>query len=80
LTCGLFCGIGLFAITWWIILWDGPSAKVTVIGLVYRGYSLTPVGSLAGLIWGLVDGAIGGAIFAWAHNLLARRFTTGPAA
>ena len=71
LACGLVWGIGLFVLTWWVILFDGASGDPTVIGRVYRGYSLSPLGSLVGLIWGLVDGAIGGAVFAWVYNLFA---------
>lgn len=29
---------------------------------------------LIGTLWGLADGAIGGALFAWLYNLFARRF------
>jgi len=72
ITCGLLLGLGLFFVTWWIIMLDGPSDRVTVIGQIYRGYGLNAAGSLAGLIWGLVDGAIGGAIFAWLYNFLAK--------
>jgi len=67
-TFGLFIGISLFIITWWIILLDGPSDAPTFIGKIYRGYSLTPSGSLIGLLWGLIDGSITGAIFAWVYN------------
>lgn len=67
-TFGLFIGISLFIITWWIILLDGPSDTPTFIGKIYRGYSLTPSGSLIGLLWGLIDGSITGAIFAWVYN------------
>jgi hypothetical protein len=73
LACGLIWGIGLCAITWWVILFDGASADPTFIARVYRGYSLTPSGSLIGLAWALADGLIGGAVFAWLYNLLARR-------
>lgn len=69
--CGLVWGIGLFLITWWIILFDGASAEPTIIGQVYRGYRISPAGSLIGLAWALVDGCIGGAIFAWIYNRLA---------
>jgi membrane associated rhomboid family serine protease len=31
------------------------------------------VGSLIGLAWGLLDGLIGGAIFAWLYNRLAAK-------
>ena len=72
ITCGLLMGLGLFLATWWIIILDGPSDRVTFIGQIYRGYGLNAAGSFAGLIWGLVDGAIGGAIFAWLYNFLAR--------
>ena len=65
---GLVWGISLFAITWWIILLEGSSNTSTFIGKFYLGYNLTPIGSIIGFIWGLVDGAIGGAIFAWLYN------------
>ncbi|MCK4577804.1 MAG: bacteriophage holin [Candidatus Marinimicrobia bacterium] len=69
LACGLLCGLGLLFITWWIILFEGPSGDVTMIGRVYRGYNISVGGSFIGLLWGLVDGAIGGAIFAWLYNI-----------
>ncbi|MBU8932369.1 MAG: bacteriophage holin [candidate division Zixibacteria bacterium] len=71
LTCGLVWGCGLLCITWWIMLFEGVSCDQTLIGQVYRGYDISPVGSLVGLLWGLVDGFIGGAIFAWLYNRLA---------
>jgi hypothetical protein len=75
LTAALVCGLGLFLLTWWVILFEGASGVKTIIGLVYRGYSMSPLGSLIGLVWGFVDGLIGGAIFAWLYNLLAARFS-----
>jgi hypothetical protein len=73
LACGLFWGIGLFVLTWWIIAFEGATGDMTLIGRVYRGYSISPVGSIIGLIWGLVDGVVAGAIFAWLYNLIAGR-------
>ena len=76
-TAALVWGIGLFIMTWWIITIDGSSADPTFLGQIYRGYSITPVGIFVGLAWGVVDGAIGGAIFAWVYNfLVTRRMTT----
>ncbi|MFC1497928.1 bacteriophage holin [Verrucomicrobiota bacterium] len=72
LTCGIIWGLGLFLLTWWIIAFDGTGESV-VIARVYRGYSITPMGSVIGLIWALADGLIGGAIFAWLYNLIASR-------
>jgi hypothetical protein len=73
LTCGLVWGVGILLITWWIIAWDGVSGDVTFLGRVYRRYSISPLGSVIGLVWGLADGAIGGAIFAWVYNFFAAR-------
>jgi len=73
LTCGLVWGLGLFCLTWWIIAFDGATGEVTFIGRVYRGYAISPGGSLVGAIWAFFDGAIGGAIFVWLYNTLAIR-------
>ena len=70
LSCGLIWGLGLFLVTWWVILLDGASGEVTWLGHVYRGYSISPVGSVIGGAWGFVDGAIGGAILAMVYNKL----------
>jgi hypothetical protein len=70
LTCGIIAGLGLFVITWWIILYEGATGEPTMIGMVYRGYSISPLGSLVGLAWGFVDGIVGGIIFAWLYNKL----------
>lgn len=74
LSCGLLWGFGLLCITWWIIAFGGATGEPTLIGRVYRGYSISPGGSLIGLAWGLPDGMIGGAIFAWIYNLLVVAF------
>lgn len=77
LACGLLWGIGLFVLTWWIIAFDGATAEITLIGKLYRGYRITPVGSIVGLAWGFFDGLIGGAIFAWLYNFLSTKLKTG---
>ncbi len=71
LSCGLIWGLGILALTWWIIALDGATAERTFLGSIYRGYNISPVGSIIGLVWGLADGAIGGEIFAWLYNRLA---------
>lgn len=70
ITCALIAGLGLFFVTWWIILFDGASGDVTFIGRIYRGYNISPLGSIFGLVWGFVDGLIGGFIFSWLYNLI----------
>jgi hypothetical protein len=76
LTAALLWGFGLFLITWWIILMDGASGAVTLIGKVYRGYSISAAGSLIGFAWAFVDGLIGGALFAWLYNFLTGKVKT----
>jgi hypothetical protein len=73
LACAVIWGLGLFVLTWWIIAFDGATGDPTIIGRVYRGYTISPLGSFIGLVWGLVDGLLGGAIFAWLYNVLAGR-------
>ncbi len=73
--CALIWGVGVFLATWWIILFEGPTEDPTFIGRVYRGFSVTAAGSLVGLVWGLADGLIVGALFAWLYNRLGERFS-----
>ena len=78
LTCGLLWGLGVFFVTWWIIAFDGQSAEANFINRVYRGYTMTTVGSFIGLAWGFFDGLVGGVIFAWLYNKLAGKKNPAP--
>ncbi len=71
LACGLVFGFGLFFLTWWIIAFEGVTGDPTWVGRIYRGYTLSPVGSVIGLCWAFADWTIGGAIFAWLYNSIA---------
>ncbi|MCK4752199.1 MAG: bacteriophage holin [Planctomycetes bacterium] len=70
LACGLLWGLGLCLLTWWIIAFEGATGEVTMIGRLYKGYTISPIGSVIGLGWGFLDGFLGGLIFAWLYNLL----------
>jgi len=74
LTCAIVWGVGLFLLTWWIMLFDGATGDATWLGSIYRGYGISPIGSVIGLSWGLIDAGICGAIFAWLYNTIASRF------
>ena len=83
LASGLIWGLGLFALTWWIIAFEGSEAaaqRESFIGLVYRGYSISAKGSFIGLAWGFLDAFVGGLIFAWLYNVLAARLGGGKSA
>lgn len=68
IACGLTWGLGVFFLTWWIILFDGSTHEILFLGRIYHGFNISPAGSIIGLIWALADGAIAGAIFAWLYN------------
>jgi len=79
MTCALWWGFSLFVLTWWVI-WNGAAGGApTLLERIYIGYAFTPVGSVIGLAWGLVDGFVGGIIFAWLYNLLGAKLSTGRA-
>lgn len=71
---GLLWGVGVFCLAWWIIAFDGITGEVTMLGRIYRGFNISPIGSLIGFVWAFADGAIGGAIFALLYNFFAARF------
>ncbi len=74
-TGGILWGLGLFCITWWVIFFEGQTSDPTWLGSLYRGYNISATGSLIGLGWGLLDGLIGGAVFAWLYNFMCDKFT-----
>ncbi len=75
LTCGILWGAGLFSLTWWVMAFEGPSKKPTGLSRLYRGYTISPRGSLIGLVWGFFDAFFGGLSFAWLYNELTSHFT-----
>jgi len=78
-TCALVWGLGVFALAWWVIAFDGTGGTVPLLGLMYRGFTFTPMGSVIGLLWALPDGLLLGALVAWLYNRLGAA-TSRPAA
>lgn len=70
---GLVWGFGLLILTWWIMLFEGATKEKTIIGKVYRGYEISPRGSLIGLVWGFVDAFVGALAFGWLYNCIVER-------
>ena len=71
MTLGILWGAAVFGGTWWIIAFDGAANDPTWLGRIYRGYSVSPAGSLIGLLWAVPDGLLAGALVAWLYNLFA---------
>ena len=72
LTTGIFGAATMFLLAWWLIIIGNAEGPTTLFERMYIGYSFTPLGSVIGAVWGFIDFAIGGAIFAWLYNLINR--------
>ncbi len=73
---GLFWGLGVFLLTWWLLLTRNTHGRRSrfgdLIGRVYPGYRVSPEGSVIGLLWGFVDGLAAAGIFGLLYNLFAK--------
>ena len=67
----IWWGVGIFLGTWWVIAMSGATGEPTFLARLYIGYEISPLGSVIGLVWGVVDALIAGAIFAWLYNTIA---------
>jgi len=68
LACAIIWAFGVFFMTWWLIAFEGTTHEPTFLGQIYRGYNISPLGSIIGSIWGFFDAGIGGAVLAWLYN------------
>jgi hypothetical protein len=73
LACGLVWGFGVFCLAWWVMAFEGATGDLMVLGHIYRGFNISPLGSVIGLVWALFDGFGGGALFALVYNLFVRK-------
>lgn len=74
LAAGVVWGVNWFILTWWMILFEGVTHEVTLLGRWYRGFTVSPVGSLVALGYGFVDGFMIGLLLAWLYNKLVPYF------
>ena len=76
LAVGLTWGAAIFLVAAANLIWPGfGRAFLEILASVYPGFRPgTGAGStVTGALYGLVDGVIGGAVFAWLYNLLSSR-------
>ena len=68
---GITCGLGIAVMTL-LTLYTGYLQQLTdlLIG-IYPYYEISLTGVVAGLVWGFIDGMIGGLIVAWIYNAFA---------
>lgn len=77
LATGIVWGINWFALAWWMILNEGITREITLIGRIYRGFSISPEGSLIALLWGFGDGFLIGLLLSLIYNKLLPLFQKG---
>lgn len=68
---GIVWGLVIFLLTYWFLIFGYEGENLARLSNVYLGYSVTWYGAFVGLIWGFVDGFIGGALLAWLYNKFA---------
>ncbi len=71
LALGIAWGTGTFLLGLIAGVFDWGTPIVNVLGTLYIGYDATFLGSIAGAVWGAVDGFVFGAAIAWLYNRLA---------
>ena len=70
LVCALIGGVGLFAMTAWLVIKDGPQAgqHLQLLSNYFVGYSVTWPGALVGLGYGAITGGVAGWIIGRMYN------------
>lgn len=70
---GSVWGLSLF-ITTWISYYTGYGKLFLEVlaQSIYLGYTITPIGSLFGLIYGFFDGLISATLIGWLYNKIAK--------
>jgi hypothetical protein len=72
LACGLICGLVIFIATNWLVIKGGHPVgpHLQLLSQYFPGYRVTFWGSLIGFGYGLVVGALSGAMVSWIYNKL----------
>ena len=81
ITAGLIWGGAILVVASANLIWPGyGQVFLDLMASIYPGYRAGDgIGSvIAGTFYGLVDGAIGGAVFGWLYNMLARQRSDAP--
>jgi hypothetical protein len=71
LSSGIVWGATVFLATLWLLIRGHEGTLISRLDHFYLGYSFSYPGAFVGLVWGFIDGVIGGAVFAWLYNKLA---------
>jgi len=69
---GIICGLFVFLLTLWFLVMGYNGNLLAKLDGVYLGYSVSWLGAFIGLIYGFVDGLIGGALLGFLYNKFAK--------
>jgi len=72
LSIGIVWGLAVFLLTVWFLIMGYSGDLLAKLGSVYLGYSVSWLGAFVGLIYGFVDGLIGGALLGFFYNKFAK--------
>ncbi len=72
LSIGIVWGLAIFLLTIWFLIMGYNGNLLANLGSVYLGYSVSWIGAFVGLIYGFVDGLIGGALLGFLYNKFAK--------
>ena len=68
LSLGIIWGLLIFLFTWWLYFRQISVGQPTLVGKIYPYFTITPLGSLLGLMYGFINGLIVGGAFTWLYN------------
>ena len=68
LTSGIFLGAAVFLMTIWLLVFGFEGQQIRTLDHFYFGYSFSFIGAVIGAVWGFIDGALCGLVFAWLYN------------
>ena len=72
LSMGIIWGLAVFLLTVWFLIMGHTGHLLAKLGTVYLGYSVSWLGAFVGLIYGFIDGLIGGALLGFFYNKFAK--------
>ena len=72
ISAGITWGLAIFLLTVWFLVMGYNGNLLAKLGSIYIGYSVSWLGAFIGLIYGFVDGLIGGALLGYLYNKFAK--------
>jgi hypothetical protein len=69
LSAAILWGASVFLATAWILVTGGAGETLAKLGAFYLGYTVSWPGAFIGLVYGFIDGLIGGFLLVWLYNM-----------